>query len=104
MAKEFVAYMYSDEAAQIFAKAAAIQPITGVSDYLEGDNKMFYSIYDNGATAVMGGFAATAPVEGVNMLDVLCGTVNSIVSGDKTVEEWQAAVEDASDKLRAAME
>lgn len=104
MAKEFVAYMYSDEAAQIFAKSAAIQPITGVSDYLEGDNKLFYSIYDNGATAVMGGFAATAPVEGVNMLDVLCGTVNSIVSGDKTVEEWQAAVEDASDKLRAAME
>lgn len=104
MAKEFVAYMYSDEAAQIFAKSAAIQPITGVSDYLEGDNKMFYSIYDNGATAVMGGFAATAPVEGVNMLDVLCGTVNSIVSGDKTVAEWQAAVEEASDKLRAAME
>ncbi|MCR2046442.1 carbohydrate ABC transporter substrate-binding protein [Acetatifactor muris] len=104
MAKEFVAYMYSDEAAQIFAKSGAIQPITGVSDYLEGDNKLFYSIYDNGATAVMGGFAATAPVEGVNMLDTLCGTVNSIVSGDKTVAEWQAAVEEASDKLREAME
>lgn len=104
MAKEFVAYMYSDEAAQIFAKSGAIQPIVGVSDYLEGDNKLFYSIYDNGATAVMGGFAATAPVEGVNMLDTLCGTVNSIVSGDKTVAEWQAAVEEVSDKLRAAME
>ncbi len=104
MAKEFVAYMYSDEAAQIFAKSTAIQPITGISDSLEGDNKMFYSIYDNGATAVMGGFASTAPVEGVNMLDTLCGTVNSIVSGDKTVADWQAAVEEASDKLRAAME
>lgn len=104
MAKEFVAYMYSDEAAQIFAKSTAIQPIAGVSDYLEGENKMFYSIYDNGATAVMGGFAATAPVEGVNMLDTLCGTVNSIVSGDKTIAEWQAAVEEVSDKLRAAME
>ena len=64
---------------------------------------MFYSIYDNGATAVMGGFASTEPVEGVNMLDTLCGTVNSIVSGDKTVVEWQTAVEEASDKLRAAM-
>ncbi len=104
MAKEFVAYMYSDEAAAIFAKSTAIQPITGVSESLEGDNKMFYSIYDNGATAVMGGFASTAPVEGVNMLDTLCGTVNSIVSGDKTVAEWQAAVEEVSDKLRAAME
>ncbi len=104
MAKEFVAYMYSDEAAAIFAKSTAIQPITGVSESLEGDNKMFYSIYDNGATAVMGGFASTAPVEGVNMLDTLCGTVNSIVSGDKTVAEWQAAVEEVSDKLRASME
>ena len=104
LAKEFVAYMYSDEAAQIFAKSAAIQPIAGISDSLEGDNKMFYSIYDNGATAVMGGFAATAPVEGVSMADTLFGTVNSIVSGDKTVEEWQAAVEAASDQLRDAME
>ena len=104
LAKEFVAYMYSDEAAQIFAKSAAIQPIAGISDSLEGDNKLFYSIYDNGATAVMGGFAATAPVEGVSMADTLFGTVNSIVSGDKTVEEWQAAVEAASDQLRDAME
>ena len=55
-------------------------------------------------SAVMGGFAATAPVEGVSMADTLFGTVNSIVSGDKTVEEWQAAVEAASDQLRDAME
>lgn len=104
MAKEFVAYMYSDEAAAIFAKSTAIQPIAGVSDSLEGDNKMFYSIYDNGATAVMGGFAATTPVEGVSMADTLFATVNSIVSGDKTVADWQTAVEEVSDKLRAAME
>ncbi|MGB4661526.1 MAG: carbohydrate ABC transporter substrate-binding protein [Mobilitalea sp.] len=104
MAKEFVAYMYSDEAAAIFAKSGAIQPIAGVSENLEGDNKMFYSIYDNGAKAVMGGFASTAPVEGVDMAATLFGTVNSIVSGDKTVTEWQAAVEAASDQLRAAME
>lgn len=106
MAKEFVAYMYSDEAAQIFAKGEtpAIQPITGVSDSLEGDNKLFYSIYDNGANAVMGGFAATAPVEGVSMADSLFGTVNSIVSGDKTVADWTKVVEEASDKLRGALQ
>ncbi len=104
MAKEFVAYMYSDEAAAIFAKSNAIQPIVGVSANLEGDNKMFYSIYDTGAKAVMGGFASTAPVEGVDMAATLFGTVNSIVSGDKTVADWQAAVEAASDQLRAAME
>lgn len=104
MAKEFVAYMYSDEAAAIFAESGAIQPIAGMSDTLEGENKMFYSIYDNGATAVMGGFAATTPVEGVSMADTLFGTVNSIVSGDKTVADWQKSVEEVSDQLRGAME
>lgn len=104
MAKEFVAFMYTDEVAKIFAKANAIQPILGVSESLEGDNKMFYSIYDNGAKAAMGGFASTTPVEGVDMAATLFGTVNSIVSGDKTVTEWQTAVEAASDRLRAAME
>ena len=64
----------------------------------------FYGIYDNGATAVMGGFASTAPVEGVSMADTLFGTVNSIVSGEKTVDEWQKAVEEVSDQLRGAME
>ena len=43
-------------------------------------------------------------LEGVVMADILFGTVNSVVSGDKTVAEWQAAAEEASDKLRAAME
>ncbi len=104
MAKEFIAYMYSDEAAAIFAAAGAVQPIEGMSDTLEGDNKLFYSIYDNGATAVMGGFASTTPVEGVSMADTLFDTVNSIVSGDKTVADWQASVEEASDQLRDAME
>lgn len=106
LAKEFVAYMYSDEAGKIFAASAspAIQPIVGISNYLTDDNKLFYSVYDNGANVVMGGFAATAPVEGVSMADTLFGTVNSIVSGDKTVDQWQTSVEEVSDKLREAME
>lgn len=104
LAKEFVAYMYSDEAAAIFAGSGAIQPIVGIGESLEGDNKLFYSVYDTGATAVMGGFAATAPVEGTTMADALFETVNSIVSGDKTVDEWIAAVTEVSDKYRAAME
>lgn len=104
LAKEFIAFMYSDEAAALFAKAGAIQPIVGIGDTLEGDNKLFYSVYDNGAAAVMGDFAATTPVEGVAMRAILFDPVNSIVSGEKTVAEWQASVEEASDKLRAAME
>ncbi len=102
-ARQFVAYMYSDEAAQIFAESGAIQPIVGFADKLEGDNKLFYSIYDNGAKAALGNFAATDPVEGVNFADTAFGTVNSLVSGDKTEEQWIEAVKKDSDLLRAAL-
>lgn len=104
LAKEWVAYMYSDEAVKIFAKSNAAQPVEGVAAELSEENQLFYSVYDNdAAVAVMGGFASTDPVEGVSMNDTLFRAVDSIVSGDKTVEEWQLAVEEASDKLRDAM-
>ena len=104
LAKEFLAYMYSDEAVEIFAKSGAIQPVEGVSEFITNeDSKLIYSIYDNGAKASMGSFATTEAVEGVSMKDTLFFTIDSIVTGDKTVDEWQAAVEEVSDQLRAAM-
>ncbi len=103
LADKFIAFLYSDEAAEIFAESGAIQPIEGVSEMLEGDNKLFYSIYDTGAKAAMGAFATTDPVEGVSMKDALFGTVDSIVSGQKTVEQWKEAVNKANDALRAAL-
>lgn len=102
-AKEFMTYVYSDEAAAIFAEAGAIQPIEGISEKLTGDNKLFYSIYDSGAKAGMGGFAATEAVEGVSMADTLFSTIDSIVSGDKTVKDWKKAVEKVSDQLRSSL-
>lgn len=104
LAKEFVAFMYSDKAVDIFAKAGAAQPVSGVAEKLDKDNQMFYKIYDNdAAVAVMGGFAATAPVEGVTMKASLFDAVNSIMSGDKKVADWQKDVEKTSDQLRDAM-
>lgn len=102
-AKQFIAYMYSDEAAQIFAESNAIQPIVGFAEKLEGDNKLFYSIYDTGAKAALGSFAATEPVEGVNFSDTVFQTVNSLVSGDKTKEQWIEAIKKDSDILRSAL-
>ena len=103
-AKQFVSFVYSDEAAKIFfEKGTAVQPIVGFADTLEGDNKLFYSIYDTGAKAALGNFAATEPVEGVNFNDTVFGTVNSLVSGDKTQEEWVNAIKVDSDKLRDAL-
>ena len=69
-AKQFVAYLYSDEACKLFAESGAIQPVLGIADSLEGDNKMFYSIYDNGAKAAMGNFAAFSAIPGVEVRTV----------------------------------
>ncbi|WHY91332.1 carbohydrate ABC transporter substrate-binding protein [Neobacillus cucumis] len=102
-AKDFLTFVYSDKAAEIFAQSGAIQPIEGISEKLTGDNKLFYSIYDSGAKAGMGGFAATEAVEGVSMADTLFHSIDSIVTGDKTVKEWQKAVEKVSDQLRSAL-
>lgn len=104
-AKEFVTYMYSDDAAQIFAESNAIQPIEGSTDLLDGQNQVFYSIYDEqGALPAMGGFASTDPVPGVSISDELYGQIDSVISGNQTVEGWQNSVIEASDQLRPALQ
>ncbi len=103
LGKQFIAYLYSDEAASIFAQSGAIQPIIGLADKLEGDNKLFYSIYDNGAKAALGAFAATEAIEGINVRSEWFDPVNSLISGDKTKEEWINGIKAASDKMRAAL-
>ena len=69
---------------------------------LEGDNKMFYSIYDNGAKAAMGGFAAYNSVPGLGSVrEVFFDPINSLVEGTLTKEDWVASVKAASDQMRA---
>ncbi|MFF7216491.1 carbohydrate ABC transporter substrate-binding protein [Streptomyces sp. NPDC008238] len=102
-AQEFIAFLYSDEAAKIFAKSNAIQPVKGLSDSLTGESTAFYSLYDDtSVSALVGGFASTNPVEGVDIKSTLFDTANSIISGDTTEAKWQAALDEASEKLRQA--
>lgn len=107
LAKEFMAYMYSDEAAKIiYDKSGAVQPIVNSSELMSADdpNKLFFSIYDGGVKAAMGGFAAAPPVEGVDLASgqgILFGTINSVVNGDKTVEQWHKEVVEAVEKIKA---
>lgn len=111
LAKQFVAFLYSDTACEIFANAKnaegdpapAIQPVLNIVDKLEGDNKLIYSIYDNGAKAAMGNFAATDPIEGLDVRTVWFDPVNSIVSGNMTQQQWIDGVKKASDQMRAAL-
>lgn len=104
LGKEFIAYLYSDEAADIFAtEGGAVQPIAGMSDKLEDDAKIYYSIYDTGAVAVLDAFATTDPVEGLTVRGAFFDPVNSLVSGDKTEDEWVAQFKEASDAFRGAL-
>ena len=100
-AKQFVAFLYSDTAADIFAKGGAVQPIRGMTDQLEGDNKLFYSIYDSGAGAAMGSFAAYSPIPGIDNTSVFFEPINSLVGGTLTIDEWKANIISATDQMRA---
>lgn len=104
LAKEFMAFMYSDKAVELIIKnSGAVMPVEGAESFLDGLNKEFYSIYENGTKAVMGGFASTESVEGVNFYDTLFSAIDSVMLGTKTVQQWQEDVEKDSTKLRAAL-
>ncbi len=101
-AKQFVAFLYSDVACDIFASAGAIQPVLGIADGLEGDNKLFYSIYDDGAKAAMGSFASYTAVAGLGTVrEVFLDPVNSLVNGEITEEQWIENIKTASAQMLA---
>ena len=101
-AKQFIAFLYSDVACEIFAEAGAIQPVLGIADTLEGDNKMFYSIYDDGAKAAMGNFASYTAVAGLGTVrEVFMDPVNSLVNGEITEEQWIEDIKTASAQMLA---
>ncbi|MBU5465408.1 carbohydrate ABC transporter substrate-binding protein [Virgibacillus sp. MSJ-26] len=103
-AKNFIAYMYSDEAADTFLDAGAVQPIDGIVEKLDEEKEIYYGIYEEGdVLPAMGTFASTDPVPGANISEELYEKIDSVMSGKTSVEDWQKSVEEVSDKLRPAM-
>ena len=78
-----------------------MQPILGIADMLEGENVMFYSIYDNGAKAAMGGFAAFSEIPGVDVSSTFFAPIDSLVAGTMTIEEYADLVKTNSAQMRA---
>ena len=108
LAKKFMAFMYSDEALNILAeKGNAVVPTKNgleiASKYLDPLQVELYEVYQNGTLPVIGNFAGTEAVEGLDYKAVWCGTIDSIMNGDKTVEQWQKDLQEATDKMRAAI-
>ena len=101
-AKQFIAFLYSDTAVDIFAKGGAVQPVSGVVDKLSGDNVIFYSIYENGAEPALGSFAPYDSVAGLGTVaEVFLDPVNQLVSGSLTEADWVSSIKTASDQMRA---
>lgn len=102
-AKKFMAFLYSDKAADIFNKTGAVQPIKGMTDKVDPTMKVFYDAYnEDGVKAVAGSFSTTASVEGKNIKDDLYTAVDSVASGKKSLTDWQNALNDTSNALNAA--
>lgn len=104
LAKTFISYLYSDEAVEIFAKAGAAQPVTGITENLPEDKQVYYSIYDDGAKASIGTFATTAPVEGMDFKQIFCFTMDSVVNGNKTADQWWSDMQEACKTMKANMQ
>ena len=103
LAKKFVAFLYSDQVVKIFLASNAVQPVKGVSNSLPANLAGFYKVYDEtGVKALVGGFASTPPVEGVDIKATLYDTANSIITGDKTAQQWLDDLDKASERLRQA--
>ena len=100
-AKTFISYMYSDEACKIFAQRNAVQPVEDIADILSEENKLFYSVFDDGAKAATGNFAAYKAVAGLGTAaDYFFAPINSLVSGNLTKEQYVKDIIKATDTMR----
>jgi N-acetylglucosamine transport system substrate-binding protein len=104
-AKKFIAFLYSDEVGQTFLKAGDVQPIKSVVNGLSGTLGDFYSVYkEPDVKALVGSFAGTTPVAGVDLPGALYGSADSILQGKMTEEQWQQKINDASNQLTDAIQ
>ncbi len=100
LAKEFIAYMYSDEAQEMIAKSGAYQPTTNAAEFMSEEAKALKEGVSGDVVSVSGtGFAATEPIPGLDWKAVFFGALNEVATGQKSVEDWIAEVSEANDRL-----
>lgn len=102
-AKDFLAYLYSDEAIKLNAeKTGGIPPVTGATemtkDVLDPMVLSTFQAFDNGYKPYIGGFAAVDSE--IVPKKEFYGHVNAVVDGKETVDDWIAAAVKLSDDVR----
>lgn len=119
LAKEFVKFMYSDEVVDIClnnkttdkesgkeSDTPVVVPVKGAADKLpDGVTKDCYAAATaDDVVAVTGKWATTAPIEGLDMAKAVYGPIESIDTGDMTVDEWQKQLVETWEKCADALE
>ena len=119
LAKEFVKFMYSDEVVDIClnnkttdkesgkeSDTPVVVPVKGAADKLpDGVTKDCYAAATaDDVVAVTGKWATTAPIEGLDMAKAVYGSIESINTGDMTVDEWQKQLVETWEKCADALE
>lgn len=119
LAKEFVKFMYSDEVVDIClnnkttdkesgkeSDTPVVVPVKGAADKLpDGVTKDCYAAATaDDVVAVTGKWATTAPIEGLDMAKAVYGPIESINTGDMTVDEWQKRLVETWEKCADALE
>jgi len=119
LAKEFVKFMYSDEVVDIClnnkttdkesgkeSDTPVVVPVKGAADKLpDGITKDCYAAATaDDVVAVTGKWATTAPIEGLDMAKAVYGPIESINTGDMTVDEWQKQLVETWEKCADALE
>ena len=119
LAKEFVKFMYSDEVVDIClnnkttdkesgkeSDTPVVVPVKGAAYKLpDGVTKDCYAAATaDDVVAVTGKWATTAPIEGLDMAKAVYGPVESINTGDMTVDEWQKQLVETWEKCADALE
>lgn len=110
LAEDFILYLYSDEGLKCIAKASngAYVPANGFDEialangYNEGAVAGYKGYYDGSAQVLVGSFAS-ASAEGVDWKQTYCFTMDSIMNGSKTVDQWIDQLVKDSAKLHAAL-
>lgn len=119
MAKEFVKFMYSDTVVDILlnntttdkesgktSAAPIVAPVKGAAEKLpEGTTKDCYEATTaDDIVTVTGKWATTAPIEGLNLNDAVYKPIESINTGDMTVDDWQKQLVETWEKCEGALE
>lgn len=103
-AKQFIGFLYSDIAVEIFADGGANMSVKGIDKFLDGDYKTLYSAFNDGAKASTGVFYGYYMTEETGSVrELIYDPINKLVSGELTKEEWISSIISGVNQMREKM-